>query len=480
VHGNGNGNRTYMYLDDLRVYVQQALQQVTLTPSSVNFGNQGLGITSSPQAFTLTNNQSTTLTGIGVSITGANGGDFGQSNNCGTTLAANASCSISVTFTPTALGSRSGTLSVTDSAGTQTASLSGTGISGVTLTPPLVDFGNQGVGTMSSPQTLTLANNQGTAVTGISVSITGANGGDFGQGNNCGTTLAANASCSINVTFTPSGYGTRSATLSVSDSAGTQSSSLTGTGTDITAPVTQITAPADGATVSGTVTVTATASDNVGVTAIQIYLAGTLRSSGTSSPLNYSWNTTGVGNGSHTLYSVASDAAGNLGTSTTVTVTVSNTTVQLFQNPGFETGNLSNWSAGGVYLPSVVTGHAHSGSYSAQLGASTGSEPNGESSLYQTVTIPGTATSATLYFQYWAATTDTIANDWQEVQVQDTSGNKLTQVMKVCANNQQWVLGSFNLIAYKGQTVRIYFNVHGNGNGNRTYMYLDDLRVYVK
>ena len=99
----------------------------------------------------------------------------------------------------------------------------------------------------------------------------------------------------------------------MTDSAGTQSSSLTGTGTDITPPTTQITAPPNNATVSGTVTVTATASDNVGVASIKIFIDGAQAASGTSSPLNYSWNTTALSNGSHTIYSKAYDAAGNIG-----------------------------------------------------------------------------------------------------------------------------------------------------------------------
>ncbi len=265
----------------------------------------------------------------------------------------------------------------------------------------------------------------------------------------------------------------------MTDSAGTQTSSLTGTGKDVTAPTTQITAPANNATVSGTVTVTATASDNVGVTSIQIYIDGALKASGTSSPLNYSWNTTTATNATHTIYSKASDAAGNVGTSPTVTVTVSNTSVQLMKNGGFDTGNLTSWNATGTYLPFVTTGHAQGGAYSAQLGASVPPEPVSDSALYQTVTIPASATKATLYFWYWAASTDTIANDWQEAQVQSSTGTTLAQVMKICSNTQKWTQVSYNLLPYKGQTIRIYFNDHQNGNGNLTYMYLDSMTLWV-
>jgi len=75
---------------------------------------------------------------------------------------------------------------------------------------------------------------------------------------------------------------------------------------------------------------------------------------------------------------------------------------------------------------------------------------------------------------------DTIANDWQEVQIQNSSGATLAQVMRVCANTRAWTHVVYDLSAYKGQTIRVYFNVHGNGNGNLTYMYLDDVNLGVK
>ncbi len=93
---------------------------------------------------------------------------------------------------------------------------------------------------------------------------------------------------------------------------------------DTTPPATSITAPAAGATVSGTTTVTASASDNVGVTKVEFSLDGTLQSTSTASPYSWSWNTTTATNGSHSLTSKAYDAAGNVGTSAAVSVTVSN------------------------------------------------------------------------------------------------------------------------------------------------------------
>jgi hypothetical protein len=97
---------------------------------------------------------------------------------------------------------------------------------------------------------------------------------------------------------------------------------------DGTAPTVAISSPAAGATVSGTVTVTATAADNVGVAAVQFRVNGTnIGSPDTTAPYSVAWDSKSLANGSHTLTAVASDAAGNQTTSAAVTVTVSNTTV---------------------------------------------------------------------------------------------------------------------------------------------------------
>ena len=87
---------------------------------------------------------------------------------------------------------------------------------------------------------------------------------------------------------------------------------------------------------------------------------------------------------------------------------------------------------------------------------------------------------ASLNFSYKGFCSDTVANDWQEVQIQNTSGVVLAQVMKVCSNAQTWTKVYFNLLPYKGQTVRVVFNTHQNGDANRTYMYVDDVTVSVK
>ena len=97
-------------------------------------------------------------------------------------------------------------------------------------------------------------------------------------------------------------------------------------GGDTTAPSVSITAPANSATVSATVNVTAGASDDVGVTKVEFLLDGVLQSTDTTSPYEWSWNTTTAANGAHALVAKAYDAANNTGTSSAVNVTVSNGT----------------------------------------------------------------------------------------------------------------------------------------------------------
>jgi hypothetical protein len=198
----------------------------TLTPPSLTFGAQVENTTSAAKPATLKNTGTTTLTINSIGVSGA----FAQTNNCGATLAPGHTCTINVTFTPTTTGPFSGTLTVTDNAthSPQTTSLSGTGILPVTLTPGSLSFGNQAIDTTSPAQQLTLKNNQSVTLTISNVRIT--NG--FAETNNCGTTLGAGASCTINVTFTPTATGSYSGPLVITDNApnSPQSAALSGTG----------------------------------------------------------------------------------------------------------------------------------------------------------------------------------------------------------------------------------------------------------
>ena len=200
---------------------------ISLTPSSLAFGTVVVEASSAAKKATLTNNSSTTLYFSSIT-TSAN---FSQTNTCGGSLAAGKSCTISVTFTPTQSGSLTGTLSVNDN-GTnspQTVALSGTGKPQAALTPATATFPGTKVGKTSTAKTFTLHNYQNIILRNIVISTTG----DFSVASTtCTTQLTSNATCTINVVFTPTATGTRTGTLQVSDNANNspQTSSLTGIG----------------------------------------------------------------------------------------------------------------------------------------------------------------------------------------------------------------------------------------------------------
>jgi hypothetical protein len=203
---------------------------VTVTPASLKWGNVVVGATAAKKVVTLTNTGTSTLNISSITTSG----DFGliaSTKPCGSTLAAGKSCTIDVTFTPTQVGARTGTLTLTDNSPSspQTVALSGTGTVQATLTPATHTFAATKVGSTSAAATFTLANKQAVALTGISISTTG----DFSKSaTTCTSSLAAKAKCTISVTFTPTAVGARTGTLSVSDSAvgSPQTSSLKGTG----------------------------------------------------------------------------------------------------------------------------------------------------------------------------------------------------------------------------------------------------------
>jgi len=200
----------------------------TLSVSSLTFSSQVLNITSAAMSVTLTNGGSTalSLTSIGAS------GNFAETNNCGTSLAAGANCNIEVTFTPTTAGTLSGTLSVVDSSGTQTVALSGTGATAGALaaSPGTVIFGNVTTG-QSSSQTVTLSNPGGTPVTISSLSLSGS--GITVTGLTTPLTLAAGGYTTFTVSFAPTGAGSVSGGVYLTDNCSTASFEVPVTGTGV-------------------------------------------------------------------------------------------------------------------------------------------------------------------------------------------------------------------------------------------------------
>jgi len=208
----------------------------SIAPGSLAFGNQTINTTSTAQTVTLTNTGNAALNITSLALTGTNASDFAQTNTCGSSVAAGSNCTISVTFTPAASGSRTASVSITDNASgsPQAVSLSGTGTATVvSLSATSLAFANQSVGTTSTAQTLTLSNTGNAALSITSVALTGTNASDFAQSNTCGSSLAAGANCTIVVMFTPSVAGTEAASLSIADncSGSPQTVSLSGAGT---------------------------------------------------------------------------------------------------------------------------------------------------------------------------------------------------------------------------------------------------------
>jgi hypothetical protein len=215
---------------------------IAFGPGALTFGDQGVGLTSAAQSVILTAAGSQPLNVSSIMPSG----DFAlatTATSCpysGGTVSSGSNCTLDVTFTPTAYGTRTGSLSVQDNASgsPQTVALSGQGLAPAALTPASSTFGYVAFKRPSNAQTFTLQNNLLTALNISSIGFTGANGGDFSQtGGTCGTaptSLGAAESCTIGVTFTPSVLGLESATLTVNDNAlapyNTLTSALSGTG----------------------------------------------------------------------------------------------------------------------------------------------------------------------------------------------------------------------------------------------------------
>jgi hypothetical protein len=153
-------------------------------------------------------------------------------------------------------------------------------------------------------------------------------------------------------------------------------------------------------------------------------------------------------------------------------------------NGGFENG-LASWTTGGTATPTASNSQQHSGASSALLGTVQPTPaPAGDSSLSQTLSIPPTG-ATTLTFWYRPSTADEACSgsgcsfDWQEAQIQSTSGQTLASIFKSDSNSQTWTKVSVDMSPYAGQNVVLYLNVHQDGSANPddTWMYVDDVTL---
>jgi hypothetical protein len=228
---SGDGN----FVTSTSAPATQVVSNISLSTFSLLFGNQLVGTRSSSQTVTLANVGTTTLTITGMTWSAG----FSDSSNCGPTLAAGRSCRINVAFVPTTVGVITGKLTITDSDATspQIVTLTGTGITAPAMTPnpASLTFPATRVGVTSSPLLVTITSSGGSNLIFSGITIGGGNAGDFAQNNNCpigGIGLAPGASCTVNITFTPSRRNQRTSSLRVADNApnSPQSVPLSGTG----------------------------------------------------------------------------------------------------------------------------------------------------------------------------------------------------------------------------------------------------------
>ncbi|HXX02534.1 MAG TPA: Ig-like domain-containing protein, partial [Candidatus Acidoferrales bacterium] len=208
---------------------------VGVTPASYSFSNQFVGTTSAARVVAVNNYQTTPLTIASIAATG----DFTVTTTtcplAPNTLAAKTTCTVSVAFAPIAAGTRKGTLTVTYNASNspQSVALSGTGVLPVSVTPGSVTFSGQHPGNTSNPTNITLKNGQSTPLTISAISTSG----DFAESSTTcplsPNTLASAASCTISVTFTPTTLGTRTGSLTITDTASTSPQIVTLSGSGV-------------------------------------------------------------------------------------------------------------------------------------------------------------------------------------------------------------------------------------------------------
>ena len=209
--------------------------------ASVAFGNVDFGVTgatSVAKSVKITNPASGQLvTGLTVQIEGIDPGDFTITNDgCGSTLAKGTNCTVMLTFTPAALGTRNASLAVSDTANANagSAALSGVGAPGkLTITPLTSNFGNIVVGAASAAKTTTLRNL--TAATMEITSVTPSGAFAIASDGCSGNDLAPSATCAISVTFSPTQTGALSGNVSIADDAANSPQSVTLEGTGILA-----------------------------------------------------------------------------------------------------------------------------------------------------------------------------------------------------------------------------------------------------
>ncbi len=246
---------------------------------------------------------------------------------------------------------------------------------------------------------------------------------------------------------------------------------------DTTLPTVTVSGPSNGATVAGSVAVTATASDNLGVTKVVFYVNGASIGTDTMSPYTAVWNSASYPDGPRTITAKAWDAAGNIGASADVTVTIDNAVpaVELLANGGFE-DPLAPWTKTGNAYHSRTSSYPRTGAGYAYLGAA----QDAVGTLAQQITIP---TGAVRSLRFWLnvttnETTTTLTYDRLYVEIRALDGT-LLRTLGSFGNRDATFMGdyherSFSLAEFAGQTVLLQFRATTNAS-NTTWFRIDDI-----
>jgi len=214
-----------------------------LFPASENFGSVTVGQSSSSKLITLTNTGDQSLSVNSISVIGNNAADFSATPNCSlpTVFTPNTTCSISVVFSPTGVGTRQASLAASDNApgSPQSVLLSGNGASplpGVTLAPGALAFPSTAQGSTSAAQAINVTSTGPATLHISSVLVGGANPADFPLTSTCSGAYPIGSACTISVTFSPLGSGQRTADITINDDAPNSPQSIQLTGTGATPP----------------------------------------------------------------------------------------------------------------------------------------------------------------------------------------------------------------------------------------------------
>jgi len=231
---------------------------VAASPSALQYPSTWLNESAPDQSVTITNRGTDELPLDGIDVVSGRSA-FNQSNNCGTTLAAGASCTATVRFTPTTAGTLHGELTAVGYGSTLVrVALDGVGAAPkLTLSPTSVRFAPTNVGQSAPTVDVVLSNptNKQAEITGASI-VSGET--EFSQSNDCGNSLAAGASCTVTLKMTPKSTNGSAGTWAVTSSLGDYFISMSGQGTKPVADIAPDPTPDTGDGSPGTVTPVAT------------------------------------------------------------------------------------------------------------------------------------------------------------------------------------------------------------------------------